>query len=407
MKTYNLDNGIKLFYQRRKGAITSFCIGFKAGALEEESYHMGTAHVVEHMVFKGTSKRTEKEINCDMDRIFGFSNAMTNYPYAIYYGSVNSMDFLDAFELYSDILLNPTFLREGFHEEMKVIKEELRDWKEDLNQSCEDNLLAKAFNQRRIKDLIIGSQESLDEITLEEVIRFYQEHYFPENCVITIVTSLEEDYIYNQMNHFIGNWRREPKPLTKLKYEKNNCGTFVNYVEMQGAKVQYIYPIDNLSRKEVIALRYINAIFGEGTSSILYDEIRTERALAYEVFSHIKYERGIELFSINISTSKKNLKEAMQAVEFCIEKLKNHNWLEKDTIKNIKKRLILKEGLAFERSIELCKRITVDQLMFNDYTYLLESYHNFNISQEDIRETIAKVFENPTIQILCADEGVE
>ena len=213
MKSYILDNGIRLFYQQREGAITSFCIGFKAGALEEEDYHLGTAHVVEHMVFKGTTKRTEKEINSDIDRLFGFSNAMTNYPYVIYYGSVNSVDFDDAFELYTDILLNPTFSREGFQEEMKVIKEELRDWKEDLSQSCEDNLLANAFKKRRIKELIIGSEESLENISLEEVKSFYYEHYFPENCVITIVTSLEADYVYNEINNLFGTWRREAKPL--------------------------------------------------------------------------------------------------------------------------------------------------------------------------------------------------
>lgn len=404
MKTYYLDNGIRLFYQQREGDITSFCIGFRAGAIEEEGYSLGTAHVVEHMVYKGTSNRTEKEINRDLDRLFGFNNAMTNYPYSIYYGSVNSLDFYEALQLFSDILLNPTFSRDGFEEEIKVIKEELRDWKEDLNQSCEDKLLAKAFTQRRIKDLIIGTEDSLENITLEEVKSFYHQHYFPENCVITVVTSLDGEHIYELINKSLGTWKREAKALESIKYERNNGGTFIDFAEMEGAKIQYIYPVDHLSRKELIALKYINAILGEGTSCILYDEIRTERALAYEVYSHIKYERGIELFSLNISTSKKNINAAMKAVEFCIDRLKNYCWMEKDTIADIKKRLMLKEGLAFERSIELCKRITVDQLMFNDYTYLLESYHNFNISQEDISKTITKVFVNPTIQILCANE---
>ena len=407
MKAYILENGIKLICQHREGAITSFCIGFNAGALEEETYNIGTAHVVEHMVFKGTAKRTEKEINKEMERIFGFSNAMTNYPYVIYYGYVNSVDFLNGFELYSDILLNPAFSREGFEEEMKVIKEELRDWKEDLSQSCEDHLLANAFSQRRIKDLIIGSEESLKKITLEEVKRFYHEFYFPENCVITTVSSLDPDYIYEQINHLFGTWNRDGKEISKVKYEKNRAETFVNLADMEGAKIHYIYPLDNLSRKELLALKYINTIFGEGTSSILYDEIRTEMALAYEVFSHIKYERGIQLLSINISSSKKNIQEVIKGVETSINKLKNYTWMKKNTIKDIKKRLILKEGLAFEKSIELCKRLTVDQLMFNDYTYLLESYHNFNISKEDIRITIDKVFKNPTIQILWAEEGVE
>ena len=81
--------------------------------------------------------------------------------------------------------------------------------------------------------------------------------------------------------------------------------------------------------------------------------------------------------------------------------------MDEEKYHKILKKTDIKEGLAFEKSIELCKRLTVDQLMFNDYTYLLESYHNFNISKEDIRITIDKVFKNPTIQILWAEEGVE
>ena len=406
MKEYFLNNGVKLICERRNVHLTSFCIGFNAGALEEQGFNYGTAHAVEHMLFKGTAHRTETEINRGIDEIFGFNNAMTNYPYAIYYGTVNSEDFRKGFELYSDIVLNPTFLEEGFWEEMKVIKEELRDWKEDANQSCEDHLFSNMFSRRRIKELIIGNEESLDKITLDDLVRFYNTYYYPANSVVTVVTSLDLDHIYNVVNEVFGFWTREAESLIKVEYEKNKPGIFFNTGNIQGAKLQFCYGIGDLNLREIEALKYINIIFGEGTSSILYDEVRTQKSLAYEVGSHIKSERGIKLFSINISTSRENISEATKAVEKSIERLKRYNWEDTDTIVKVKKRLDLKESLALERSIELCKRITTSQLMYGGYKGSLESYNKFDISYKDIRETIEKVFQNPSIQIFSSGEGV-
>ena len=104
-----LDNGLEFIYEYREGSLTSFCIGFNGGALEEEGYNLGTAHAVEHMLYKGTYKKSEEEINNLCDELFGFNNAMTNYPYTIYYGTLSSEDFGKGFELLSDIVMNPIF----------------------------------------------------------------------------------------------------------------------------------------------------------------------------------------------------------------------------------------------------------------------------------------------------------
>lgn len=159
MKKHIFNNGVQLYYVKREGNISSFCIGFNAGALVENKDNRGIAHAVEHMVFKGTKTRNEDEINKMLDRIFGFNNAMTNYPYAIYYGTTLSSDFNKGFQLYSDILINPTFPKEGFKEEIHVILEELKEWKDDAYQECEDELFYNAFKKRRIKDLIIGDKK--------------------------------------------------------------------------------------------------------------------------------------------------------------------------------------------------------------------------------------------------------
>ncbi|WP_163193333.1 M16 family metallopeptidase [Clostridium thermarum] len=402
MKEYILDNGIKLICEKRNSTLTSFCIGFNAGALEETGFNPGAAHAVEHMVFKATSSKTEKEINIAMDEVFGFNNAMTNYPYVIYYGTLMSEDFIRGFHIYSDILLNPTFPEDGFYEEMKVIREELRDWREDPTQTCEDMLLKNAYSQRRIKELIIGNEESIGRITLKELKEFYNRFYCSNNCVISVVTSLDLVFIYETVNESFGKWKREMSLQQDLVYEKNKPGIFFNEGNVQGAKLQFCYGIEDLTWKEIMALHYFNIIFGEGTSSILYDVVRTEKALAYEVGSAIKNERGIKLFSINISTSRENINAAIKSVEDCIIRARNYNWEEEGCIYKIQKRLALKNSLALERSIEWCKKVTTCQLMYGDYRYAFSHETNYNISSKDIRTVIDRVLKNPSIQILSS-----
>ena len=86
MKEFILDNGIKLIYSRGTSKLTSISIALEAGASQDGKL-FGLAHATEHMLYKGTKKRNESQINEELSKLFGFHNAMTNYPYVIYYGS--------------------------------------------------------------------------------------------------------------------------------------------------------------------------------------------------------------------------------------------------------------------------------------------------------------------------------
>ena len=133
MEEYILENKLKLIYKHTESELTSICISIDAGAgVETEKY--GIAHATEHMVYKGTKNRTEKEINEELSNLFGFNNAMTNFPYVIYYGTLLGEDLKKGVDLLSDIVLNPSFNEVGFKEEMDVIKEELKEWDEELEQ---------------------------------------------------------------------------------------------------------------------------------------------------------------------------------------------------------------------------------------------------------------------------------
>lgn len=401
MKKHSFINGIKVNYIKREGNLSSFCIGFDAGAIVEEKNEIGVAHAVEHMLFKGTKKRNENEINLACDEVFGFHNAMTNYPYVIYYGTTLSSDFEKGFEIYSDIILNPIFPEEGFKEEIDIILEELKEWKDDPYQDCEDELYYNSFNKRRIKELIIGTEESIKNISLEDIKEFYNKHYTPSNCIITVVSSLDYEEVLKIIDMYFGSWKKEYFYEEKDLYEINNKGIF-NKIrkDLNGAKIQYCFPIHYLDEEEISLLKIFNARFGEGTSGILYDEIRTRNGLVYDIGSSVKNEKGIKLFIIKLGTSEKNIDKAIKLIDDSIENIKfSKGIFDENSIRKIIKNIHLKEELKVERSIELCKKLTTNEIMYNS-TYDVSYGFKGNIDEDKILKVVSKALKDPSTQIL-------
>lgn len=403
-----LNNGIKLIYKNVTGNITSFTIGFEAGACMEEENEIGVAHALEHMVFKGTNTQSEFQINTKLDELFGFNNAMTNYPYVIYYGTTHREDFEKGIQVYSDILLNPAFPSDSYDEEINIICEELKDWKDDPYQFCEDCMLANAFAKRRIKELIIGSEPQVRNITIEDLKKFYKRYYTSQNCVISVVTSLDYQQVKNIIINYLGDMRNSNIIKKKVEYEKNKQGFFVHKKsDLNGTKIQFCSDIHDLSRREVLALKLFNIGFGEGTSSVLYDTIRTQNALAYEVGSNVKSEKGIMLFDIMMGCSDENGEKAAELILQCIEKVKEYEYFKNlfsiDYTKRLKKSFKLKQELKLEKSIVLSNSLNIYEIMYGDCRFLYEDMKLIDeISPDEMFNTISKALNNPTIQMLTS-----
>jgi predicted Zn-dependent peptidase len=410
MEKIILKSGVKILYKKAENNLTSFTIGFNAGANQEDEENLGIAHVVEHMLFKGTTTRNEYEINKLCDETFGFCNAMTNYPYVVYYGTTLDEDFEKGFEVYSDILLNPSFPLIGFKEEIEVICEELKEWKDDLYQFCEDSMLYNGFDERRIKNLIIGTEESIRSITMEQIKAFYHKYYTADNCVVSVISSMSlndvsciiEKYLSGfNFNLISGSESLENKG--KDLYEENKPGTYFQCRnDMQGAKIQYCFPIHALSSREISALKLFNLVFGEGTSSILYDEIRTKRGLVYDISSKIKNETGIKLFTITLGTSHENVSKAIEIINNEIEKVKElKNYFNQQCIIKLCKSYKLRRMLAMEKSIQVSVSLCTYEIMQGDGFEIFTEFQQMeSIVDEEVMKVVNKVLENPTIQVL-------
>lgn len=405
-----LNNGVKLLYKSAENNLTSFTVGFNAGANCEESNELGIAHVVEHMLFKGTASRTEYQINKLCDETFGFCNAMTNYPYVVYYGTTLDEDFEKGFEIYSDIILNASFPVEGFKEEIDVICAELKEWKDDSSQFCEDSMLYNGFNKRRIKNLIIGTEESIRSITLERIKKFYYKYYTSHNCVVSVISSMSfksvsdivEKYLCNSNNKLF-NPEDNIEEAKQYIYENNNPGTYFQYRDdLQGAKIQYCFPIHDLSDREISALKLFSLVFGEGTSSILYDEIRTKRGLVYDISSKIKNETGIKFFTITLGTSYENVNHTIEIINTQIEEVKKlKGYFDKANVLKLCKSYKLRRMLALEKSIQTSMSLCVYEIMYGDGSVIFSEFKEMeNLSEVEIMRVVNNVLVNATIQVL-------
>ena len=394
MEYYQLDNGVKIIYKNIQSKLTSISIGLDAGAAVEKNI-MGVAHATEHMVFKGTKTRNEQEINKIFHKNFAFHNAMTNYSYVIYYGSLLEEDFEIGIDILSDILIDPVFPKEGFKEAMDVIIQELKEWDEDIEQYCEDRLFFNAFNENRLKYPIIGSVQGLKNMTLEDLREFYKENYVPSNTSIAVVSSLDFNSVKETINRFFGRWKFRKRNKIISSSERPKKGIFIE--EKGGIKVsrvEIIFPIKELSEIQLKMLKLFDAYFCVGADSVLFDKLRTKNGLVYDVCSEIDYDKDVKL--------KKNVKKAIKLVKESIKEVKKDAAsLDEERIKELCKNIKLRKLFKEEQSIQIAKEISKYSVMFNDY----KVYENMleNMNNILVKEMLAigdEVLKQATIQVI-------
>ncbi|MGL4847830.1 MAG: M16 family metallopeptidase [Clostridium sp.] len=403
MKEYIFSNGLKLVYKKRETNLTSICISINAGADMEDNLY-GLAHATEHMVYKATKNRNEIKINEDLTKVFGFNNAMTNYPYVIYYGTLLEEDFSKGIEILGDIIINPIFPEKGFIEEINVIKEELKEWDEDLEQFVEDKQFFNTFEDRRIKYPIIGRMEDLEKITLKDIKNFYKSYYLPGNATISVVSNIELDEAKFAIWKVFKEWEASKNvTIKKPEYGEFKSGLYRDYREgINGAKIQIIFKIDHLTEDEMKGLRVFNEFFSNGINSVLYTKLRTEKGIIYDVIPKIAHEKSIKLYKIILGTGTENVNLAVETINEAIREIHSLlDSLDKEKISELIKSMSLKKLFREEQGIVLAKEISTYDTMHESYkTYLNENIDLDFIDKEYLKELAIKIFENKSIQII-------
>ena len=318
-----LDNGVEIIAERFD-TVQSVSIGMflKSGVLHEKPELMGVSHFIEHMMFKGTKKRSPRMIASEFDRIGGYLNAFTAKDYCCYYARVVKDRIDTAVDVLSDMVINSQFDAEELERERRVILEEIKMYEDSPDEIIHELLGQNIWQHSRLGNPILGTAETVAAMQREQIHEVFERQYVTGNLLICVAGNFDWDELKKLVEKKLKPLRRGSfKPREALVKASNTATVFQKDIE----QVHLTLGTEGVSfsDRRRFALTILNAAFGGGMSSRLFQEIREKRGLAYTVYSYHTSYKKTGLFGVYAGTSMENLKDVLELFYSELEKLAN------------------------------------------------------------------------------------
>jgi len=271
---------------------TAFGIWAGVGSRDEDLAHAGATHYLEHLLFKGTSRRTALEISAAMDAVGGELNAFTAKEYTCYYARVLDADLPLAIDVLADMVTGSLIEPRDVDAERGVILEEIAMNDDDPSDTVHEAFAAQLFGDTPMGRPILGTADSINAITRSQIAEHYAARYKPENLVVAAAGSLNHAEVVELTRSAFASvltGQAEPVPprLAGPGAQAGPEGTGVRLVSRGIEQANLVLGCAGLSRTDDrrFALGVLNAALGGGMSSRLFQEVREKRGLAYSVYS--------------------------------------------------------------------------------------------------------------------------
>lgn len=295
--------------------VRSVALGFwvDVGSRDENSENNGVSHFIEHLLFKGTQKRSAKQIAETLDAVGGQLNAFTTKEYTCYYARVLDEHFDLAFELLSDMLFGSTFDPADLDRERNVIIEEIKMYEDAPDELVHDIFAGSMWQGHALGRPIIGTAEVIARISRDKILEFYKTHYNPGNLVVTVAGNIEHEEVIRKLRPVLeagtGNslTRTMTAPLPKRDVVCRSKDT-------EQVHLCLGTPGLSLDHKKTYTFQIINTVLGGGLSSRLFQEIREQRGLVYSVYSYHSSYHDTGLFCIYAGLSKQNVDAVLELI---------------------------------------------------------------------------------------------
>lgn len=318
-----LANGIRVVYRPTSSKVSHLGVYINAGSRDEKPEEQGIAHFIEHMAFKGTTKRKAFHILSRLDNVGGDLNAFTTKEHTCLYASFLSEFSARAIELFSDIILNSTFPAKEMEKEKTVILDEINSYKDSPAESIFDDFEEIIYQNHPLGRNILGTPDSLKQIRKQQIIRFIQRNYSASETVISYIGGLSIQRLIKLLDHFFLTMNnksllRVRAPFTGYKpvFQKIEKETFQTHAIFG----RLAYPLCD-ERKTALHLLN-NIIGGPGSNSRLNLALRERRGYTYHVESNYQPLSDTGYFNIYLGTASREPSGAIAIAYRELEKLR-------------------------------------------------------------------------------------
>ena len=326
-----LPNGLRVVGERLP-YLRSVSIGawMHVGSMMEEKAESGLSHFLEHMVFKGTEKRTARQIAEEMDAVGGQLNAFTGRDCTCFYAKVIDENLELAVDILADLVINATMDETELEKERGVILEEIamdEDSPEDL---VHDLLQVAQFGEQSPGQPILGPAEQIEAYTRDDLLNFRRKHYAPKETVVALAGSYDPDKVLQWVTQYFGGWQNEIAPVETPDWQ---VLTGVNALREKDTEQMHIcmgFPGMAYGTDGVYPLAVANNILGGAMSSRLFQRIREDLGLAYSVYSYPNTYKGVGTFGLYAGVSPKNAELVLREIRAELKKFVDEGITEKE-----------------------------------------------------------------------------
>lgn len=320
-----MENGFKVVIEEDHSApVVALQLWVGAGSADERDEEAGIAHLIEHMLFKGTLKRGVGDIAREIEEAGGDINAFTSYDNTVYVITIASRFFDRALNILSDMVLNSVFDSEELEREIQVVIEELKRGEDSPSSRLYKEVTSLAYTTHTYRRPVIGYKEILQGLTRDKVIDFYKRWYTPGNMTLVVVGDVEAGEILPAIGAAFKGLPSHPLPPRTRGVEPSQDrlkSTIITH-EVKEANLELAFHIPGINSKETYALDILASILGDGRSSRLYRDIKDKKGLVRDISTYAMTPKDPGLFFVSADLESEKAGEAIEGILKVIEQIK-------------------------------------------------------------------------------------
>ncbi len=320
------SNGLVLLHSEQHNLpIVKVTLLIKASPLNETPEKAGLASLTADLLTEGTETRSSEEISEEIEFIGAEISASTDVDYTMISLSVLKKDIEKGFELFSDILLNPAFPEKEIERIKMLIKGSLKQREEDPGFIAERRFRKIVYGEHPYGRLVEGDPGTIDSITREDIVRFYESYYRPNNAILAVVGDLSYEEVDQLLRKYLAAWARKPVP-EEMTYSIPDLGKSV-FVSVDRDLTQANIILGHIgierSNPDYYAVSVMNYILGGGGfASRIMNRIRDDLGLAYDVHSFYSSDRYRGVFQAGVQTKNESAKAVIGLLLEEIERIR-------------------------------------------------------------------------------------
>lgn len=264
----------------------SMQLWFNVGSKDEKTGQKGLAHLIEHMVFKGTEKLSESDINVIVHKLSGDCNAFTSYDYTGYKFNMPSHHWRQMLPIMADCMSNASFKDEHLNSEMKAVIQELKMIRDNHTRQLIYDLLTVVFPDHPYHYPLIGYKDDLWSVTGNDLKQFYKKHYLPNNAVLVIVGDVDAQEVFSLAEKYFGYIPADNTYTKETFYHNTDIGatSLKLYRDVQQPIAMAAFAIPGAKALQAHITDVISILLGSGKDSRLYKRLVNQEKLVTSVF---------------------------------------------------------------------------------------------------------------------------